>query len=327
MATRADIRTAVAGMVQDNAGKLLKNGSAPTAPGVSVINTLGVLTGVRLYKVTFVYPLGETAGGATSVGVHPVDQQNQLTNIPLGQPGCLARNIYGTPANQRDGTQQLVTTIGDNTTTSFVDNVPDSGLGAPVPTGQLLSDIDSCASSALAIYSEKRPNILVAEIIADFTGAIFVSTLPNFDEGFLEQTQIEYPIVPNGRPIFLGRDEWEAYRTTVGLAVRLIYLAPLGQTVRLSYRVPHVFPSDDVTALTIRASDFDALCHLAASLVNGKLASFYVQTTDNVLSDAVDYKTRRTEYEARAKWERQQYDDHIDQARQRTYGRTTLVRG
>jgi hypothetical protein len=62
-------------------------------------------------------------------------QQASLSEIPIGQAGVTGRRIYRTPSF--NGTNPpgyfLVTTIADNTTTVFVDNVADGGLGASLP--------------------------------------------------------------------------------------------------------------------------------------------------------------------------------------------------
>ncbi len=127
--------------------------TAPGAPTVAVNATAGNLNGTYLYKATFctgykdsdatVRINGETAGGTTSVSVSPVNQQVNLSNIPVGPTGTVARRIYRTAAGGADGTQKLVTTINDNITTSWTDNLADASLGAAVPavntTGTTLS--------------------------------------------------------------------------------------------------------------------------------------------------------------------------------------------
>lgn len=121
--------------------------AAPAAPTVAINATAGNLNGAYLYKVTlctgYVHSdgtlviQGETAGGTTSASVAPVSQQVDLTNIPVGAAGTavVARRIYRTAAGGADGTQKLVTTINDNVTTSYTDNLADASLGVAVPTG------------------------------------------------------------------------------------------------------------------------------------------------------------------------------------------------
>ncbi|MDL2342497.1 MAG: tail fiber domain-containing protein [Patescibacteria group bacterium] len=106
--------------------------TAPTAPSVA-LGAAGVLTGAYTYKVTFVTANGETTGGTTSGSVSPSAQQVNLTAIPVGATGTTQRKIYRTAAGGVDGTQKLLTTIADNTTTIYTDNTADGSLGAVLP--------------------------------------------------------------------------------------------------------------------------------------------------------------------------------------------------
>jgi len=108
--------------------------AAPSGPTVTINASAGNLNGTYTYKVTLVSDLGETVGGATSMAVSPVNQQVNLTNIPIGAYGTMARNIYRTAAGGGDGTQKLVVTISNNTATIYTDNIADGSLGATVPT-------------------------------------------------------------------------------------------------------------------------------------------------------------------------------------------------
>lgn len=118
--------------------------AAPGAPTVAVNATAGNLNGAYLYKVTLCtgYVDGdgtvridtETNGGTTSASVSPASQQVNLTAIPVGPAGTVARRIYRTAAGGADGTQKLVTTILDNSTTAYTDNTADGSRGAAVPT-------------------------------------------------------------------------------------------------------------------------------------------------------------------------------------------------
>jgi len=107
--------------------------TAPGAPTVAINTTAGNLNGTYTYKITFVTAQGETQGGTTSASVSPANQQVDLSAIPTGTSGVVtARKIYRTVAG---GTQhKLVTTINDNTTTTYTDNIADGSLGANVPT-------------------------------------------------------------------------------------------------------------------------------------------------------------------------------------------------
>jgi hypothetical protein len=130
---------------------------APTAT-LAAAGAGKIGNGPHVYRVTFVtkagsaatlncsaVPCGETNGGTVSASVTIVDStvngQIQLTNIPVGvaNPGnpldptvkAVARNVYRLTGKG----YQLLTTLADNTTTTFLDNVPDASLGAQLAPG------------------------------------------------------------------------------------------------------------------------------------------------------------------------------------------------
>jgi hypothetical protein len=113
--------------------------AADPAPGAATVavGAAGVLTGAYTYKVTFVTAQGETSGGTTSATVNPSSQQVNLSAIPTGAAtlpvAVTARKIYRSKASGIDGFQQLVTTLNDNTTTTYTDNTADGSLGVQVP--------------------------------------------------------------------------------------------------------------------------------------------------------------------------------------------------
>lgn len=115
----------------------IANQTAPGAPTVAINAVAGNLNGAYTYKVTFINSIGETAGGTTSATVSPVNQQVNVTNISVGAAGTTARKLYRTAAGGADGTQKLVATINDNTTTAYTDNIADGSLGATVPSATL----------------------------------------------------------------------------------------------------------------------------------------------------------------------------------------------
>jgi hypothetical protein len=74
-----------------------------------------------------------------------------VSNIAIGPAGTTARRLYRTPVN--GGAFRLVGSVGDNSTTTFTDNVADSSLGREVPTasavhtpaGSTSLSVDDCA--------------------------------------------------------------------------------------------------------------------------------------------------------------------------------------
>ena len=104
---------------------------APTALTVALITTAGNIdAGQHRYKVTFVNDFGETDLGTASNTVtnDGSNQQNALTSIPIGLVGDVtSRKIYRTKIATQ-GLYYLLTTINDNTTTTYTDNTADAGL-------------------------------------------------------------------------------------------------------------------------------------------------------------------------------------------------------
>ncbi len=118
----------------------------PTAPTVAVDAVTGNLTGPYEYVVEFVtgYWHGEqgtgtlivqgiTGYGTASASVSPSGQQVGIGSIPIGPAGTVAR-VIGRTKSGASGAYYFLTQINDNTTTSWVDNTPDSGLGAQLTT-------------------------------------------------------------------------------------------------------------------------------------------------------------------------------------------------
>jgi hypothetical protein len=127
----ADALTVDSAGLGGNAPLTLTGIAEPGAPTAAVLTTAGNLNGRYRYKVTFVTANGETGPGTPTPEVNPVNQQVSLTAIPVGPAAVTARRIYR--LNNSVGTDQfykLVTTLADNTTTSYTDNIADASLGA-----------------------------------------------------------------------------------------------------------------------------------------------------------------------------------------------------
>jgi len=88
------------------------------------------------YKVTFSYGTHETDGGIASSSVTIADKtsngQISLTDIPVSDnANVTSRRIYR--RFNATGDYKLLTTISDNTTTTYTDNTANASLGAIVP--------------------------------------------------------------------------------------------------------------------------------------------------------------------------------------------------
>lgn len=132
--TQADINAANLGFVisVDNsgtgifqnrvrAGKLTVYQGAGFGAGTGAA---GTLTGTYTWKVTFAAAAGEESDGSiASTSVVLSAQQGTLTSIPTGDARTATRNVY-----RKGGlltAYYLVGNIGDNTTTTYSDNVTD----------------------------------------------------------------------------------------------------------------------------------------------------------------------------------------------------------
>jgi hypothetical protein len=112
-----------------------KPGSACTA-ALAGAGAGNVDNGTHTWKYTYVSALGESEGATASNVLNVVDKtingKVDLTGIANGPAGTTAKKIYRRIAGDM-GKWKLVGTINDNTTTTFQDNIADSGLGADVP--------------------------------------------------------------------------------------------------------------------------------------------------------------------------------------------------
>ncbi len=116
---------------------------APGALTVALGSGAGnVDNGVHRYVVTFVTSDGETQAGDISSSVTVADKtvngKVSLSAIPVGGSIVTSRKIYRTAAG--GSTYLLLTTIADNTTTTYADNTADSSLGAEAPSTNTTGD-------------------------------------------------------------------------------------------------------------------------------------------------------------------------------------------
>lgn len=109
----------------------LTRGGQPSAVASA---TPGNPNGTYYYRVTNVGPTGESAAGIPSSSVSAANVQINVTVPVSGDLTVTSRNLYRTAAGAADSVLgQLVGTILNNTTTSFVDNVADGALGVFAP--------------------------------------------------------------------------------------------------------------------------------------------------------------------------------------------------
>ena len=125
--------------------------AAPGALTAALAGTSGAVTvGTHRYKVTFVTADGETEGGTASSVVtvaSSADAQVSLSAIPLGGVTVTQRKVYRTTAG---GTSYLLlTTIPNNTATTYTDNTADGSLRAAMPTTNTTGDAALATDDAL----------------------------------------------------------------------------------------------------------------------------------------------------------------------------------
>lgn len=126
----------------------IANPGDPDPPGVVVNATAGNLNGTYEYVVTFVTASGETLPSASSGAVNPVNQQVNLSAIPIGGAGTTQRKIYRDKNGA--GTYRLVATIANNTATTYTDNITD----AAVAGGSLAPTVDTAHTVTLAAIAQ-----------------------------------------------------------------------------------------------------------------------------------------------------------------------------
>ena len=107
---------------------------APTSAPTIACNATGALTGLYNYKVTWVNSaLVEGDVGIESESLTVASAVISLTSIPIAPQsyGVNSRKIYRTETSGT--TFLLVTTISDNTTTTYTDSTVDADLGSAAP--------------------------------------------------------------------------------------------------------------------------------------------------------------------------------------------------
>lgn len=114
---------------------------APGAPTVAD-GGAGSITGTYWYAVTFVTADGETEAGAQSASTGSLtNRQVSITNIPTGSSKVTARKIYRTAMAEHwaylNKPQQatLVTTLGNNSATTYTDNLAGNTISAFADAG------------------------------------------------------------------------------------------------------------------------------------------------------------------------------------------------
>lgn len=127
----------------------------PAATGVVTASTgaAGVLSGVYSYKITYVNSAlveGDPGDATASITVAGPAQIN-LASIPVAPQsfGVNARRVYRTVTS--GAVYKLVTTLNNNTATTYIDNTADASLGADAP-----SDNGEPPNYSIIVYHRDR---------------------------------------------------------------------------------------------------------------------------------------------------------------------------
>jgi len=117
-----------------NGNSTISTISAPSSSPYPFASGSGELNGTYYYEVSYVTSNGtETSLSPPSLSVTADNQEILVTNIPTSSRSSVTeRKLYRTKAGgSMAGPYYLVTTIYDNSTTSYFDNTPDSSLYIP----------------------------------------------------------------------------------------------------------------------------------------------------------------------------------------------------
>lgn len=108
------------------------SGPPATAPTLAVVAGTGLGIGAYKYLVTFTSPDGETISGPNATATTTTGNQKvNLTAIATGSTGTTGRKVYRTKVG--GSTYFLLTTLADNTTTTYTDIIADASLPATSP--------------------------------------------------------------------------------------------------------------------------------------------------------------------------------------------------
>ena len=148
-----------------------------TAPGALTAALAGsgagnVEDGDHYYKVTYVTLEGETEAGTASAVLTVADKstngQVSLTAIPTSSDSRVtARKVYRTKAGA--STYYLLTTISDNSTTTYTDNTADASLGAEAPYINTTMAVRFCGNVGTSSNADFKVSTTQVTLGATFT--------------------------------------------------------------------------------------------------------------------------------------------------------------
>ncbi|MCB9810516.1 hypothetical protein H6777_00020 [Candidatus Nomurabacteria bacterium] len=127
----------------------------------------GSLSGTYRYRVSYITATGETEVGKLSGQVSPSSQEINLTNIPVSSdPAVTGRKIYrNKDADGVWGAMYLVTTINDNSTTTYTDNIADGSLGVVNLTTQTTGGVITMNSASAMVINTTQTAVGIDALV------------------------------------------------------------------------------------------------------------------------------------------------------------------
>lgn len=168
---------------------------------------------------------------------------------------------------------------------------------------------------ALETYSRDKPGTYTASVTgtAAFDYEINTTNFPSYEDGWSVFKAIEYPYDSSSADAnWLEEEDWVVYEGTSSKKyLRFLNATPTtAETFRALYTVPYSFDSSG--DVTIPASDFRAICKLAAAYCLEAIASALIHTGDSTIqADAVNYRSKCREALDLAKVYAKDYKEHM----------------
>jgi hypothetical protein len=182
-------------------------------------------------------------------------------------------------------------------------------VGGDLPLGE--AEKIFAINTALKKYSGHRPRIVVEDEDGNDSFDYALSLLADWTEGFSTIKSVEYPVDDTSETASILQDDaWQIYQKPAGKCLRLLEDTPeTTEDLRIVYTALHTCTD---AACTAPSYDEEALQILAASIFCDMLAAYFAQTQDSTIqADAVDHKSKASEYAGRARAYRKMYFDHI----------------
>lgn len=148
--------------------------------------------GAYRYRLTFTTAAGQTQAGAISAPVTVVNASINgkivLTALPVGGTLVTGRKIYRTAAG--GAVFYLLTTIADNTTVTYTDNIADASLGAEAPS---INTTDDPRLSILITAARQHAEQELGRYLVTQTLDAYFDDFPRYDNPRFPSREIRLP--------------------------------------------------------------------------------------------------------------------------------------